>query len=426
MKGLAIRIVAIVAVLGLTTGLAAGRASASAGHGSPAPVSPAPVSGMTPSMVKLMMAQIPLDAAATQIQHAAAALGGRHDGFFETAVNDHRHSLTVYWRGAVPGDIGHLIRSLASPQVHIAVVSTTYDLAQLTEALGKASHLPGFVSGAPRHNGSGISVILAANAPAVPFPRVGVPIHIARIPRRGRFMFTCAPGFSGITEPALLAPSRCDDRSPGFWGGDVILNNTAGAACSTAFGVHDSAGGLYMVTAAHCSVTVADTPPVNGINFTNGDATQTMGRSIDAPGPHDDALIPTSSGNRYYDGNGIRNGDTHNTKLVVGQAGTSRGDMLCESGAFGGVKCALRVTDINATESDGHLTFSGVAYASGPLTIPGDSGGPWFALAAQSGTVSARGVTSGTFVSPTTGNVEDTFTPMSLVTQDTGVTVNTG
>jgi hypothetical protein len=377
-------------------------------------------------MVKLMMAQIPLDAAATRIQHAAAGLGVRHDGFFETAVDDHQHGLTVYWRGAVPINIRHLIRSLSSPQVHITVVSTTYDLAQLTEALGKASHLPGFMSGAPRHDGSGISVVLAANAPAVSFPRVGVPLRVARVPRRGGYTSTCAPGFPGITEPALPAPSRCDDRSPGFWGGDVIINNTAGVGCSTAFGVHNSAGGLYMVTAAHCSVTVDDTPPVNGITFTNGDGTQTMGTSVDAPGPHDAALIPTSSGDRYYDGNGIENGDTHNTKLVIGQGATSWGDMLCESGAFGGVMCGQRVTDINAMESDGHLTFSGVAYASGPLVVNGDSGGPWFALGSQSGTVSARGVTSGRFDSPSNGNLEDTFTPLSVVTQDTGVTVNTG
>jgi hypothetical protein len=421
MKGLAIRIVAIMAILGLTAGFAGGRARASAER-----PSPAPIPGLTPSMARLMRAQIPLDAAATQIQNAAAKLGARHDGFFETAVDDHRRSLTVYWRGAVPRHIGHLIRSLASPRVHITVVATTYDLAQLTEALGKASHLPGFVSGAPLNDGSGISVMLAANAPAVSFPRAGVPVRVARIPRRGRFMFTCAPGFAGVTEPALPAPSRCDDRSPGFWGGDVILNNTAGVACSTAFGVHNSAGGLYMVTAAHCSVTVDDTPPVNGITFTNGDGTQTMGTSVDVPGPHDAALIPTSSGDRYYDGNGIENGDTHNTKLVIGQGATSRNDMLCESGSFGGVQCGLRVTDINAMESDGHLTFSGVAYASGPFVIPGDSGGPWFALGSQSGTVSARGVTSGKFVSPTTGNLEDTFTPLSVVTQDTGVTVNTG
>lgn len=90
------------------------------------------------------------------------------------------------------------------------------------------------------------------------------------------------------------------------------------------------------------------------------------------------------------------------------------------------MQCGLRVTDVNAMESDGHLTFTGVAYASGPLVIPGDSGGPWFALGSQSGTVSARGVTSRRFFSPSTGNLEDAFTPMSVVTQDTGVTVNTG
>jgi hypothetical protein len=423
MKGLALRLVATVIAASLIPMLAAGRVSAATGPVSPAA---APIAGMTSSMLTRMMAQIPLDKVATQIQQAAAAPGVGHDGFFETAVDADRHSLTVYWRGTVPADIDHLIRALASPQVHIAVVSATYGLVQLSDALRKASHIPGFVSGAPLHDGSGISVTLAAGAPAAALPQVGVPLHVATTRQRGRFTFTCAPGFPGVTEPALSAPSRCDDRSPGFWGGDVIINNTAGAACSTAFGAHDSSGNGYMVTAAHCSVTAEDTPPVDGITFTNGDGTQLMGKSIDAPGPHDAALIPTSAGNRYYDGPGITNGDTHNTKLVIGQGGTSRGDWLCESGAFGGVQCGLHVTDVNAMESDGFLTFSGVAYASGPLVIPGDSGGPWFALASQPGTVSARGITSGRFFSPSNGQLEDTLTPLSVVTQDTGVTVNTG
>lgn len=426
MKRPAMRIMTMVAVLGLTTGLAVAGARASTGRAAPAHGSTTSVPGLTPLMAKRMMAQIPLDEAATRIQDAAAALGARHDGFFQTAVNDDRHILTVYWRGAVPGKIGRLIRSLAGPRVHISVVSTTYDLAQLTKALLKASHVPGFSSGAPMHNGSGINVILAASAPAAAFPRLGVPVHVARTAQRGRFAFTCAAGFPNVTQPALPAPSRCDDREPGFWGGDVIINNTAGAGCSTAFGAHDSRGNGYMVTAAHCSVKVVDTPPVNGIKFTNGDGTQTMGSSIDAPGPHDAALIPTSSGNRYYDGAGIENGDTHNTKLVVNQLGTSLHDFLCESGGWGGVRCSLQVTDTNAMESDGHLTFTGVAYASGPFVTDGDSGGPWFALASQPGTVSARGVTSGIFQSPSNGNFEDTFTPITTVTQDTGVSVNTG
>jgi hypothetical protein len=381
---------------------------------------------MTSTMLERMRAQIPLDAAATRIQRAAATPGAGHDGFFETAVNADRRSLTVYWRGAVPADIGHLIRALASPRVHITVVSTTYGLAQLTEALRKASHLPGFVSGAPMHDGSGINIVLAAGAPDASPPHLGVPVHVATTRLRGQFEFTCAPGFPGVTEPALPAPSRCDDREPGFWGGDIILNHTAGAACSTAFGVHDSSGNGYMVTAAHCSVASEGGPVVNGITFTNGDNTQTMGKSIDAPGPHDIALIPTSSGNRYYDGPGITHGDTHNTKLVINQLGISRGDSLCESGGFGGVQCGLTVTDTNAIESDGHLTFSAVAYASGPLVIGGDSGGPWFALGTPPGTVSARGVTSGRFISPSTGQLEDTFTPLTVMTNDTGVTVNTG
>ena len=54
---------------------------------------------------------------------------------------------------------------------------------------------------------------------------------------------------------------------------------------------------------------------------------------MNSPGPA--AVIPTGTGNRYYDGPGIYNGDTTHTKTVAGQQATSVGDSLTHGLYFG-------------------------------------------------------------------------------------------
>ena len=129
--------------------------------------------------------------------------------------------------------------------------------------------------------------------------------------------------------------------------------------------------------------------PPNVVAFHNGQDSKNwkfVGNITDVPGSHDAAVIPTGTGAQYYDGPGIYNGDTTHTKFVAGQQATSVGDSLCESGAFGGVICGFRVSQLNVTLPDPDYpsqTWTALALAtqsSGNFPIPGDSGGPWFSL----------------------------------------------
>jgi hypothetical protein len=417
----------VLAALGLFLGLApTSYASTGPGHRAHAAAPMPRMPGLTPRIYALMRAQVPLDRAATQIQDAAAKPAKNADpkpvagfsGFFETQVNDATRTLTVRWHGQVPADIMRLIKRLRG-KVTIRIAHTRYSLATLNHAVSHALRIDSAVTGGyPLNDGSGVHIdVRTMNVRAVELamrPRLGVPV-IASPSGGVRLQATCTFAPGDTAGPG----SRCYDLPPGFWGGDVIQSAYAG--CTGGFGVHDASGNTYMLTAAHCAET---SPGVyqNGVNFWNGNYTAYMGQITDVPGPYDWAEIPTSTANRYYDGPGIYAGDSYYTKQVVGQQGTSVGDWLCESGAFGGVKCSMRVTALNY--SDGTWISMALASAGAGYSINGDSGGPWFSLA-WSGAVTAagihHGITTDMFGHPTA----EVFTPISLVNNLAGFWVNT-
>lgn len=404
-----------------TTSLAAGMP----GQPGPTRAASAP-DGMTWRDYHLMMAQMPLDVAATKVQALAAKPGPAHRGFFETKVIPLRHTLVVYWHGALPANEARLIASLRA-KIRIEVVKTRYSLAVLNRDVLAAIHSDRAVTGGwPLTDGSGIQIGIRSGNPrslaSAMRARYGVPVRVVHA-GTGSLLSSCAVPYSS----ANLGPgSRCDDWE-NFWGGDVIQSSYV--FCSGGFGVHNSSGGEYLVTAAHCADNGSGY--VNGISFWNGQTLGTkdskyVGQITDVPGNHDTAVIPTGTGAQYYDGPGIYNGDTTNTKYVAGQLATSVGDSLCESGAFGGVKCGFTVKQLNATIPDpdyGTPDWTGLAEATagsagGP--IPGDSGGPWFSLDGCCTHVWAKGLTHGYY------NGYYNFTPITIATNDMSVWVNTG
>jgi hypothetical protein len=383
---------------------------------------------------RLMQAQAPLDAAATWIQALAARPGPAHAGFFETAVDASRHVLTVYWHGAVPGNVQRLISGLRA-KVTIRVVKTRYSLAALDRGVLAAIRAGrGVTSGYPMTDGGGIvlgvhtaSTRVAASVTDALRSRLGIPVTATLVGVDQ--LQTCDIVGRVINDP-VRAGSRCDDYE-NFWGGDVIQSQYVG--CTGGFGVHDSSGGEYLLTAAHCAFT--GSAYVNGIAFHNGQDSahsQFVGYITDVPGPHDVAVIPTGTGAQYYDGPGIFNGDTTRTKFVSGQRATSLGDTLCESGAFGGVLCGFTVQQLHYYDVDCQVlpcqTWTDMAVASsgsGNFTVSGDSGGPWFSLNGSTH-VWAKGIQHGLTFDINGNPTGEVFTPITVATNDMGVTVNTG
>jgi hypothetical protein len=419
--------------------LVLGAAATSQAAGAPGRARPAgqagPPDGMSWATYRLMAAQVPLDQAATKIQALAAKPGPAHRGFFATAVNDRGHALIVYWHGRVPAGMGHLIGTLRA-SVAIEIVKTRYSLARLHRDVLAAIHLSRqVVAGWPMTGGSGIHLSLgrADSRSVTAFAaamrsRFGVPV-VADSGFADHLEFCEYPGSA-----SLLPGSRCDDVRA-FWGGDAMQQFAFPGFdtwCSSAFGVHDSAGHLYLLTAAHC----ADNSRgyANGITFYNGQDPvnrETIGQITDVPGSDDAAIIPTATGDAYYDGPGLCCGDTYRTKIVAGQLATSRLDNLCESGAIGGVVCnfTVQITGMSLRDpnypSQNWNNLDLATSGSGQFPMEGDSGGPWFSLDGSTH-VWAKGITHGNATDQNTGINYAVFTPVTVASHDMGVTVNSG
>jgi hypothetical protein len=375
--------------------------------------------GMTADEYKYQQEQAPLDAVATKIATLANKSAAGRAGFFDTEVRPAQHTLIVYWHGAVPVDVGSLIARAQGP-VHVRVVKTRYGLAALNQQLHLAFRNSGVVIGYPQTDGSGIVVGVRAqttrSAAADLRTRITVPMTVTEA---GSPVAQVCTFYAGDTH---ASPSRCHDYPP-FWGGDVIEEYAQPGhvnSCTGGFGVHNSSGATYMMTAAHCATNGSSY--VNGVTFYNGFNDATLGNITGVPGPHDGAIIPTSSGHSYYDGPGIRNGDTSITKTVAGSRTVSVYDSLCESGAFGGVHCGSIVSSTDARDG----AWNSMALSSdlnGAYTVDGDSGGPWFSLDGSS-SVWAEGIHHG--LVSILGIQFELFTPISVLLTDTGTSVNIG
>lgn len=391
--------------------------------------------GLSPRDNSLMLAQIPLDKAAEQIRHAAGLAPAGQRGLVQIAVDDGHSALTVYWHGRVPAAIGRLSASLRH-HIRVLFKPARYSLVTLERAVRTVveGHHE-VLSAVPLADGDGIEVGVSGRFPSLSDRAAradlgsAVPVQLLRV-RQSHTAECTAPHASGDN----AGPgSRCDDLAPGFWGGAVIslFSNYVYAWCSTGFGVHNPSGLQGMLTAGHC---VRGPDVQSGTTWWNGQATTELGSTVHSPfqgtlTPSDDSgviVTPAGSGDRYYDGPSIFAGDTHNTKVVVGQQSSNDGDWLCESGSFGGVKCGIQVAHTGATVcfnspnpnscvSPGFY-ISNVVETNGPQPIPGDSGGPVFSLAGT-GEVTAKGTVTG-------DGQFGYYTPMNVITNDVVVTVN--
>ncbi|MBB6567726.1 hypothetical protein HPO96_05405 [Kribbella sandramycini] len=276
--------------------------------------------------------------------------------------------VDVYWKGVVPAAVRAVLRQAAETapvQVHRAA----YSNAELRAAARKLEAgwqgdradlyaiklIPG---------GAGLEIATPANR-RTSIPDVGVPV-------------TYVAG--GPVEKL----SRKDDNVP-WAGGAQIYNGSRGGSCSSGFGVVNSSGSQYILTAEHCGE--------HNDSYYNGTGRRFIGYLAVRHVDHDIALIPTSRvSNTIYSG-GVNSNDR---RRVVGWDNVFINQLVCHSGwpmarERGGPLCNIKVERFrqDAGEEIEARQMGGITAA-----YSGDSGGPVYSLCC--GGVNALGVVTGT------------------------------
>ena len=364
-------LVAGIALAG-ATGVAPGRATA-------APVTAvanAPVTAVDPGSVldrlpadvrRRMVAQAPLVDAASALRSAIER--GNPRGFAGIGlVDDH---VTLWWKGRVPADIAVAVAS-ARHTAPIEVAAAAYSRTQLDVAAAKVDAVvkadPSDAAHAVKIPTDGSGLVVAVDGPAADLPR---------LPTTGVRTTT-------VAQRRMKPVSRSNDTAP-FKGGSLLHLPDGTPWCTVGWGVRDSAGAPFLLSAAHCGD--------QGQQYKTGSG-QLIGTVTRINKAHDVMLISTPTpGNTMYVG-----GLNDEAQLpVTGWTEVFPGQLLCQSGAtsarpgYGSAPvCNLEVKFhyddsenlVEATQTDGL-----------EAARPGDSGGPVYALAAN-GSVLAAGTTT--------------------------------
>jgi hypothetical protein len=319
--------------------------------------------GATQAVLALMKKQVAVDKAADRI---AAIPGGDVSSGLGGIVVDPAHSaVKVFWHGQQPLPLRRQIAAERATGISVTVAAARYTNKQLTEQAERLMALRGddkqLSAVGPAPDGSGLNIgvrdvsLTSARTRAQSLAHgigIGVQLHVrARI--------------------TPVADTRQADTPP-YWGGAQLITPTGGG-CTSGFGVRGWNGAAtYILTARHCGVGTFDT----------GDG-RTVGRSIVTRWGHDAQLILTWAGSVVYDGDSI-DGSNQFSKRVQGASKNHVGDYVCESGAYSGAICDIKVTDIGQTITlEGHKISDVVqAEQQGHQAAAGsgDSGGPVFSL----------------------------------------------
>jgi hypothetical protein len=364
--------VALVAV-----GVSPGVASASAEPSKPVVADPAPFSYASAADRERMERQAPLIAAAEVIRSAAEQDGNKDAGSGFTSVALGEDSVILTWKGGVPRAVRAAVEE-ARRDVPVEVKPAKHSKTELEAAEKRIREE--FTRGV----GPGFSMELPADGSGIVLNTEGdVEDAKRKVPDVG---MSVTVKYKKNPKPA----SRLADSAP-WWGGARILNAQLGAGCTSGFGVQNSYGSRFIVTAGHCGGV--------GNDWYNGNWTRYIGMAYSKHTAYDIMLIPTNAGGRIYDG-GV--GTNEFSKDVVGAGQVFMGEWLCTSGSVSGAVCGFVVNN---------FTFSYCGYAATGVwncfsdlsTAPqkdgvvgvrsGDSGGPVFNLSGPN--VIAKGVISG-------------------------------
>ncbi|GAA3559860.1 hypothetical protein [Kribbella ginsengisoli] len=300
-----------------------------------------------------MLAQRPLIEAAERL--AVVAESPALQGFAGITLAD--DAVVLWWKGAPPARVRQAVSSAAKlAPVRIAgAVHSKKELDQAARSIATwQQQNPGAGVHAVKNPGDGSGLVLsasptrraAAELGQTLRERTGVPVRV-------------------VAEEPLKPLSRGDDWSP-WIGGARLWNQSAGAICTTGFGVRDGQHRPYILTAAHCGQ--------SGQQFADGQG-EYIGNMGARNQDHDIALIPTNNVDpQLYVGDG-NSGLVENVPywghVFVGQ-------YLCQSGitsaaVTGGPVCNIKVLFFYNDRED---LVEGEQMNGQDAARGGDSGGP--------------------------------------------------
>ncbi|MFC7723075.1 chymotrypsin family serine protease [Nonomuraea recticatena] len=323
-----------------------------------------------------MRAQEPLTKAASLLRWEVENNG--HAGYANISLEP--DGVALHWKGQIPPGMKTAMTQ-AGQHAKVRVVPARYSQAELRAATDSLFEYMKEHPGGPvrsvgvSQDGSAIEVGVVdseAQTSTADLPKTAIPVKTVR---------RAAPKLT----------SRLSDSAP-YWGGARLWNPARQTKCTSGFGVKNSAGTEFLLTAAHCF-----TPPEQVETWT---CCRTVGNATHETYWHDLLLVQTDAGGRIYDG-GVGTGEF--SKSVYGWDWVYSGEYLCTSGSVSGVICNF--TQGNAFtfsycdwDSDGDWTCMNdlllAVQMDGLLAgLEGDSGGPVFSL--RNDGVIAKGIISG-------------------------------
>ncbi|MFK4084758.1 hypothetical protein ACI2LF_11650 [Kribbella sp. NPDC020789] len=317
------------------------------------PSTPRPIAPTT-AADRQLLAQRPLVEAADQVAASAETAG--LPGFAGIVLTD--NAVVLWWKGTPPTRIQQAVVS-AGRIAPVRIANALHSKAELDRAAKSIEawqqRNPGNGIDAVKDPGDGSGLVLGIS-----------PAHQKTAGTLGKTLqqHTGVP-VRVVAEEPLKPASRNDDWSP-WIGGARLWNQSAGAICTTGFGVKDAQGRPYILTAGHCGQP--------GQQFADGQG-EYIGNMTAKNADHDVALIPTNAVDfQLYVGN-----STDNLVQNVPYWGhVYVGQFLCQSGQtsaaeLGGPVCNIKVLFFYNDRED---LVEGEQMDGQPAARGGDSGGP--------------------------------------------------
>lgn len=361
-----------------------------------------------PGVAEQMRAQQPYLDAAYQIMDAVES--SEAQGFAGVALGD--RAVDVWWKGVVPPSVQTTIddvRRTVTVNVKAAPHSRqelSVQAAQLATAMKSDPASSLFAIQIPV-DGSRLIAMYEKNTPATLVADGGTTLTTSHGPQAKSVSMRNSAGIPvEVVEderirPACGPPTRWNDgwtysgcNFSTFSAGGAIYNTELSGRCTAGFGVKNSSGQRFLLTAGHCG------RPNAASTFLNGISSRWIGYPTREHAAHDLLLIPTNSDSFMWDGPWNSNWG----KTVTGWRYAVPNALVCQSGSSSGVQCGIRNSS-NFTyrycDIDPYGTYEcydDLVWATRnngtPPVRDGDSGGPVFTLD-LSNTVWATGIVSG-------------------------------